>query len=121
MDMSFKKLANDRDGPVEGTVMSVDFGNGTMQANFQDFGKVPVDRDSLVRLGTTASTVPLSIFADILSGPVDLEGSRPTMRSKTSASLPCCYRAQFNFLLLGAGTLDQLFLLRAMSTLPSAG
>ena len=49
-----------------------------------------MDRDrlsNLVRLGTTASTVPLSIFADIPSGPVDLEESRPTMRSRTSASL----------------------------------
>ena len=43
--------------------------------------------NSLVRLGTTASTVPLSIFAEVPSGPVDLEGLSPTIRSYTLASV----------------------------------
>ena len=61
-----------------------------MRASFQELGRTPVERDmlnSLVRLGTMVSTVPLSIFAEIPSGPVDFAGSRLRIRSNTSASL----------------------------------
>ena len=64
--------------------MFVALGTGTIRASFQASGKEPVVKDrlnNLVRLGTMASMVPFSIFTEIPSGPVDLEGSRPTMRS----------------------------------------
>ena len=59
-------------------------GTGTIQAGFQASWKKPVVKErlnNLVRLGTMASIVPLSIFGDIPSEPKDLEGSRPTIRS----------------------------------------
>ena len=54
-----------------------------MQANFHESGTVPVVKDrlnNLVRLGIIASTDPFNIFVDMPSGPVDLEGSRLTIR-----------------------------------------
>ena len=70
--------------------MFTDLGTGTIRASFHASGKVLVVKDrlnNLVRLGTMASTDPLSILADMPSGPVDLEGSRLTVRLQTSASL----------------------------------
>ena len=75
---------------MEGADITTDLGTGTIRASFYDSGKDPVVMDrsnSLVRLGTTASTVPLNIFAEMPSGPVDLEGSSPITRSWTSASV----------------------------------
>ena len=55
-----------------------------MQASFHASRKVSEVNDklnSLVRLGTIASTVPLYILADIPSGPVDFEESRLAIKS----------------------------------------
>ena len=55
-----------------------------MQASFQASGMEPEVNDklnSLVRLGTMASTDPRNILVDIPSGPVDFEESRLVIKS----------------------------------------
>ena len=62
---------------LEGADITTDLGTGTIGASFRASGKYPVVMDrlnNLVRLGTTASTVPLNIFAEMPSRPEDLEG-----------------------------------------------
>ena len=70
--------------------MSVDLGMGTTLANFQASGKQPVVSDRLnsrVRLGVTEVAVPLSILAEMSSGPVDLLQSSSATKSKMSSSV----------------------------------
>ena len=69
---------------LEGENIFTELKTGTIQASFHASGKVPVVKErlnKLVRLGTMALTVPLNILVDMPSGPIDLEGSRPTIRS----------------------------------------
>ena len=70
--------------------MSVDLGTGTTLASFQASGKRPVVSDWLnrrVRLGAMEVAVPLSILAEISSGPVDLLQSSSASSLRTSSSV----------------------------------
>ena len=65
-------------------------GPGTIRAIFQSSGNVAQAKDklkSLVMLGVMATAVALSILPAIPSGPVDLDGSRLAIKSKTSSSV----------------------------------
>ena len=75
---------------MEGEERSDDLGTGTTLANFQASGKVPDVSDKLnrwVRLGAIDVAVPLSILAEISSGPVDLVMSRLNSNSRTLSSV----------------------------------
>ena len=63
---------------------------GTILANFQAAGNLPVVRDKLkifVTLGTIEGVVAFSILADIASAPVAFLASREEMRLITSSSV----------------------------------
>ena len=67
--------------------MSVDLGTGT---TLHASGKHPDVSDKLnrrVRLGEIEAAVPLSILAEISSGPVNLLQSSSAIKSKTSSSV----------------------------------
>ena len=67
-----------------------DFGIGTIRAFFQESGSLPADSDklkNLVRDGAMDVATDFNILADMPSGPVDFEVSRPEIKSKTSSSL----------------------------------
>ena len=66
------------------------FGMGTILANFQAAGNLPVVRDKLkifVTLGTIEGVVAFSILADIASATVAFLTSREEMRLSTSSSV----------------------------------
>ena len=99
VDNTFQDLADNRRIEIglkfEGTDISVDLGIGTTRAIFHASGKLPVDSDRLkrrVRLGVIEVAVPLSILADISSGPEDL---LPSSLVIDDGCRNCCWKGAY--------------------------